>query len=200
MWPLREEMLEFFQTLHFIDKKPEPRNSQMLFRVSWAWPSWRSILCWLKGGLFSSCHLLNIVRRSQNYWVPSSPPERCFPIWIFYIWRGRWSTRGKGRSGRFQLASLRMLLPSSPNGKPSVGLLRRAQAMWTQAWEVSMALVAVSDMMLKMTCHISQGRRPIYSFVPEPPYYPLGPFWDSAQPVSGLVLFLSWYPFPHWMS
>ena len=68
MWPFREELLGFFQTL-------QERANQRLFRVSPAWPSWWSILCWLEGSLSSFGHWRNTVSQKDPKYLNAHHPS-----------------------------------------------------------------------------------------------------------------------------
>ena len=68
MWPFREELLGFFQTL-------QERANQRLFRVSQAWPSWGSILCWLEGSLSSFGHWRNTVSQKDPKYLNAHHPS-----------------------------------------------------------------------------------------------------------------------------
>ena len=68
MWPFREELLGFFQTF-------QERANQRLFRVSQAWPSWGSILCWLAGSLSSFGHWRNTVSQKDPKYLNAHHPS-----------------------------------------------------------------------------------------------------------------------------
>ena len=75
MWPFREELLGFFQTLQCTDKKVKLRANQRLFRVGQVWPSWWSILCWLEGSFSSFGHWRNTVSQKDPKYLSAHHPS-----------------------------------------------------------------------------------------------------------------------------